>query len=166
MVTVPPLLLTGRNTSLHFVMRRLASAVAEVTAGPHLSKWKVAARTGVTSVQLRRGRRAQPHTEPMACQELLVITPPRRRGAITTYNNFNLSHKYFWLLGMRLYANELLPDLIKELRHYTLFPPFGILHHFKLLRTKVNSRLYRLVTLLVIKGYYLEVKIVAYELER
>lgn len=38
MVTVSPLLLAGRNTSLHLVVRRLASAVVEVTAWPNLSK--------------------------------------------------------------------------------------------------------------------------------
>lgn len=38
MVTVPPLLLAGRNTSLHLVVGRLASTVVEVTAWPNLSK--------------------------------------------------------------------------------------------------------------------------------
>lgn len=69
-VTVPSLLLTWGNTSLPFVMRRLASAIAEVTVWPHLSKWKVAARTGVTSVQLRENEKSSNHAQsPMACQE-------------------------------------------------------------------------------------------------
>lgn len=66
MVTVASLLLAWRNTSLHFVVRRLASTVVEITAWPNLSKWKIAARTGITSIQLRENEknRANHNTNP------------------------------------------------------------------------------------------------------
>lgn len=65
-VTVTPLLLAWRDASLHFVVRRLASTVVEVTAWPNLSKWKIAARTGITSIQLRENEknRANHNTSP------------------------------------------------------------------------------------------------------